>query len=133
KIKAEQAWDITTGADNVVIAILDTGTAMDHPDLEGKFVHGYDFANGDDNPYDDNGHGTYTAGIAAALSNNGTGVVGISWGARIMPVKVLTGRGYGTEDRIAQGIRWAVDNGARIISASLGGDENTAFMRDAVQ
>jgi subtilisin family serine protease len=134
QVKAEQAWDITTGSTDIVIAILDTGTATDHPDLESKIVGGYDFANRDDNPYDDEGHGTYTAGIAAAESNNGQGVVGMSWGARIMPVKVLRGpQGTGTEEDIALGIRWAADNGARIINASLGGDEDSPVMREAVQ
>jgi hypothetical protein len=133
QIKAEQAWDITTGSSDIVIAILDTGTATDHPDLEGKIVGGHDFINNDDNPYDDNGHGTYTAGIAAAESDNGRGVTGISWGARIMPVKVLSAEGNGSEEIIGRGIRWAVDNGARIVSASLGGDEESPFLRDAVQ
>ncbi|MBF6613133.1 MAG: S8 family serine peptidase [Chloroflexi bacterium] len=133
QIKAEQAWDITTGSSSIVIAILDTGTASDHPDLQDKIVPGYDFVNNDSDPSDDNGHGTYTAGIAAASSNNGTGVVGISWGARIMPVKVLNDRGSGSEETIAQGIRWATDHGARIINASLGGDINTPVMQDAAK
>ena len=133
QIKAEQAWDVTTGSNNIVIAILDTGTATDHPDLEGKIVGGWNIVNNSNRPYDDNGHGTYTAGIAAAESNNGRGVVGISWGARIMPVKVLTGRGSGSEEDIAAGIRWAVDHGARIINASLGGEFDSEVMRDAVK
>ena len=134
QIKSEQAWDVTTGSENIVIAILDSGTATDHPDLAEKIVRGYDFYQNDNDPYDDNGHGTLTAGIAAASSNNGTGVVGISWGARIMPVKALGGpRGTGSDEGIARGIRWAVDNGARIINASLGGSIDTPVMRDAVR
>jgi type VII secretion-associated serine protease mycosin len=132
QIKAEQAWDITTGSESIIIAVLDTGTATDHPDL-GKFVPGYDFVNNDSDPYDDHGHGTYTAGIAAAQSNNGVGIAGVAWGARIMPIKVLSARGQGTEEGIGVGIRWAVDHGARIISMSLGGDEDSPVMRDAVQ
>jgi subtilisin family serine protease len=133
QIKAEQAWDITTGAENIVIAILDTGTAPNHPDLDGKVIPGYDAYNNDNDPSDDNGHGTYTAGIAGASSNNGTGIVGTSWGARLMPVKVLGPRGQGSDETIARGIRWAADNGARIISASLGGDIDSQVMRDAVK
>ncbi len=133
QVKAEQAWDITTGSDQIKIAILDTGTATDHPDLRDKIVPGYNFVSNNSNPYDDEGHGTYTAGIAAASSNNGTGVVGMSWGARIMPVKVLSSQGSGSDEDIALGIRWATDNGARIISASLGGSEDTAVMRDAAK
>jgi type VII secretion-associated serine protease mycosin len=132
QIKAEQAWDITTGSSDIIIALLDTGVATDHPDL-GKFVPGYDFVNNDSDPYDDHGHGTYTAGIAAAQTNNGQGVAGVAWGARIMPVKVLGARGQGSEEAIGVGIRWAVDHGARIISMSLGGDEDSPVMRDAVQ
>jgi type VII secretion-associated serine protease mycosin len=132
QIKVEQAWGVTTGND-AIIAILDTGVASDHPDLAGKLVRGYDFVNNDSNPYDDVGHGTYTAGIAGAASNNGVGVAGVSWGARIMPVKVLNAQGVGSDAMIAQGIRWAVDNGARVINASFGGNLDTQLMRDAVR
>ena len=134
QIKAEAAWDITTGSRDIIIAVLDTGTATDHPDLSDKIVPGFDFYANDNNPNDDNGHGTLTAGIAAASSNNGTGVVGVSWGARIMPVKVLGGpRGAGEDEGVARGIRFAVDNGARIINASLGGGEDSPVIRDAVR
>ncbi|HET9495960.1 MAG TPA: S8 family serine peptidase, partial [Chloroflexia bacterium] len=108
QIKAEQAWDVTTGNSDIIIAILDTGVATDHPDLEDKIVPGYDFYANDNNPYADSAHGTMTAGIAAASSNNGRGVAGVSWGARIMPVKVLGGeRGSGSDEQVARGIRWA--------------------------
>ncbi|HKP51629.1 MAG TPA: S8 family serine peptidase [Chloroflexia bacterium] len=133
QIRAEQAWDVTKGSGDFIIAILDTGTALDHPDLEGKIVQGYDFHNNDGDPSDDEGHGTYTAGIAAAISDNGTGIAGVSWGARIMPVKVLSASGSGSDSKIAQGIRWAVDHGARIINASLGGSLDTTVMRDAAR
>jgi len=132
QIKAEQAWDVTTGATNIVIAVLDTGTATDHPDLADKIVPGYDFINNDNNPYDDVFHGTQTAGVAAASSNNGEGVVGVSWGARIMPVKVLGTRG-GSDETVARGVRWAVDNGAKIINASLGSPSDGRVLREAVQ
>ena len=134
QIKAEQAWDITTGSTDVIIAILDTGVATDHPDLEGKIVPGYDFYSNDADPYADSAHGTMTAGIAAASSNNGRGVAGVSWGARLMPVKVLGGdQGSGSDEMVARGIRWAVDNGARIINMSLGGEETSPIQDDAVR
>jgi subtilisin family serine protease len=134
QIRAEQAWDITTGSTDIVVAILDTGVATDHPDLEDKIVPGYDFYNNDNEPYDDSGHGTMTAGITAASSNNSRGVSGVSWGARIMPVKVLGGqRGSGTDEMVARGIRWAVDNGARIINMSLGGEETSPVQDDAIR
>jgi type VII secretion-associated serine protease mycosin len=132
QIKVEQAWGITTG-NNGIIAILDTGTATDHPDLAGKSVPGYDFVSNDAMPYDDVGHGTYTAGIAGAASNNREGIAGVSWGARLMPVKVLNAQGVGSDEMIARGIRWAVDNGARVINASFGGNLDTLLMRDAIK
>src|SRR4051812_43092853 len=130
-IHAPEAWDITTGAD-VTIALLDTGVSASHPDLKGKVLRGHDFANNDDDANDDEGHGTYTAGVAAANSNNGTGIAGVCWGCKILPVKVLNRRGQGDDADIAAGIRWAVDQGARIISMSLGGPDDTDVIRDAV-
>lgn len=131
-INAFEGWDITTGTD-VVIAMLDTGVSRSHPDLKDKLLPGYDFFNNDDNPTDDEGHGTHTAGTAAASANNKTGIAGVCWGCKILPVKVLGRRGQGDDATIAQGIRYAVDQGARIISMSLGGPEDTAVLRDAVQ
>ncbi|MFL5801086.1 MAG: S8 family serine peptidase [Roseiflexaceae bacterium] len=130
-IHALEAWDITTGGD-ITIAVLDTGISRSHPDLKGKVLPGYDFANDDADPNDDEGHGTYTAGVAAANSNNGTGIAGVCWGCKILPVKVLNRRGQGDDASIAAGIRWAVDQGARIISMSLGGTDDTQVLRDAV-
>jgi type VII secretion-associated serine protease mycosin len=134
QIKAEQAWDVTTGSTDSVVAMLDTGVATDHPDLSDKIVPGYDFYSNDAEPYDDSGHGTMTAGITAASSNNGRGISGVSWGARIMPVKVLGGdRGSGSDEMVARGIRWAVDHGARIINMSLGGEETSPVQDDAIK
>ena len=131
-IHAYEAWDITTGGD-VTIALLDTGVSPSHPDLRDKLLNGYDFYNNDADPSDDEGHGTYTAGVAAASTDNGVGIAGICWGCNILPVKVLGSRGQGDDATIAQGIRWAVDQGVRIISMSLGGPDDTQVMRDAVQ
>jgi subtilisin family serine protease len=130
-IHAFEAWDITTGGD-ITIALLDTGVSRSHPDLKGKLLPGYDFANDDDDPSDDEGHGTYTAGVAAANSDNGAGIAGICWQCKILPVKVLNRRGQGQDASIARGLRWAVDQGARIISMSLGGPDDTQVIRDAV-
>ena len=130
-IHAYEAWDITTGGD-VTIALLDTGVSPSHPDLKSKLLRGRDLSNNDDDPSDDEGHGTYTAGVAAANSDNGTGIAGICWGCKILPVKVLGSRGQGDDATIAAGIRWAVDQGVRIISMSLGGPDDTDVMRDAV-
>jgi subtilisin family serine protease len=130
-IRASDAWDITTGGD-ITIAVLDTGVSPTHPDLKDKLLPGYDFFNHDADPRDDEGHGTHTAGIAAAASDNGAGVAGICWTCKILPVKVLGRRGQGDDATIAEGIRWAVDHGARVISMSLGGPDDTRVLRDAV-
>jgi thermitase len=130
-IHAPEAWDITTGTD-ITIALLDTGVSASHPDLKGKVLRGHNFVSDNDDASDDEGHGTYTAGVAAANSNNGTGIAGICWGCKILPVKVLNQRGQGDDADIAAGIRWAVDRGARLISMSLGGPDDTDVIRDAV-
>ncbi|TET55213.1 MAG: peptidase S8, partial [Actinobacteria bacterium] len=122
KISAPAGWDKETGSSNAVkIAILDTGVDLGHPDLAGKIVSGYDFINNDSSPQDDNGHGTHVAGIAAAITNNAVGVSGTSWGANIMPVKVLNRKGSGSYQSVSNGIIFAVDTGARVINLSLGG------------
>jgi subtilisin family serine protease len=131
-IQSQQAWDLTTGVSSVTIAIIDTGVDLDHPDLKNKIVVGYDFVNNDNNPQDDEGHGTHCAGIAAAESNNGIGIAGISWESRIMPIKVLNSVGEGWNIDIIEGIIWAVDQGADIINMSLGGSYNSSIMEDAI-
>jgi subtilisin family serine protease len=131
-IHAPQGWDISTGSASVIIAILDTGVDLTHPDIAVKIVPGYDFVNSDSTPQDDNGHGTHVAGIAAASSNNGEGVAGVSWGARVMPVKVLNAGSAGTYADVAAGILWATDHGAQIINMSLGGPNLSSTLSDAV-
>jgi thermitase len=133
KIEAPAAWDITTGSSSVTIAIVDTGIDLFHPDLSGKLVSGYDFVNNDNTPQDDHGHGTHVAGIAAAKTNNGTGVAGLSWGAKIMPVKALDDRGNGGSEDVAEGIIYAVNNGAKIVNLSLGGSAPSSALEDAVE
>ena len=120
-VDAERAWNITTGNPNVVIAILDTGIDLDHPDLASELVAGYDFVNNDSNANDGNMHGTACASIAAGTSNNGIGVAGVCWDCSLMPVKVLSDQGYGDFADIVNGVVWASDNGANVISMSLGG------------
>ena len=131
-INAPAAWDLTTGSSNVTVAIVDTGVDLSHPDLSSKIVAGYDFVNDDSSPQDDQGHGTHVAGIAAAATNNSAGVAGISWGARIMPVKVLDEEGSGYVSDIADGMRWAADHGALIINLSLGGTSQSSTLQSAV-
>ncbi len=123
-IDAPEAWDIYTGSSNITIAILDTGVDLDHPDLQAKIVPGYDFVNNDNIPDDDHGHGTHVAGIAAAVSNNGQGIAGVSWGAKIMPLKMLDSGGGGDLFDLVDAIYYAVDNGAQVINMSLGGSNS---------
>lgn len=131
-IRAPQGWDVTTGSHLVTIAIVDTGVDQTHPELAAKVLAGYDFVNNDSDPQDDNGHGTHVAGIAAALGNNGIGIAGVSWGARILPVKVLNASNTGTYSNVAAGIVWATDQGAHIINLSLGGASPSLTLENAV-
>jgi subtilisin family serine protease len=123
KVRAEQAWQVATGS-GITVADLDTGLDLGHPDFActGKvtIVPGADPAGGTSSPDDDNGHGTHTAGIIGACTNNGVGVAGIAPDATLMPIKVLSAAGGGTADTLATAIRTATDQGAHVINMSLG-------------
>ncbi len=119
-IGADDAWNLEQGDASVIIAIVDTGVDYTHPDLAANYLSGgYDWVNGDADPRDDNGHGTHCAGIAAAAINNSAGVAGIAQ-VSILAEKVLNAEGSGSTSAVANGIIHAVDNGADIISLSLG-------------
>ena len=132
QVHAPEAWSTSTGAGQV-IAVVDSGVDLQHPDLVGKFVAGATFVgcaeNGPcgDGDWESGGkaagapdpHGTHVAGIAAAVTNNGQGIAGVAPDASIMPVKVLGEEG-GTFEEIAAGVRWAADHGADVINLSLG-------------
>ncbi|MBN2147434.1 MAG: S8 family serine peptidase [Anaerolineales bacterium] len=126
------AWNTTTGSSSMVIAIIDTGIDEAHPDLSSKIVAGYDFVDDDTNPHDTNGHGTHVAGIAAATGNNGVGIAGTNWQARIMPIRVLGTNGSGWSSDITDGITWAHQHGAKVLNLSLGGPTYSQAMQDAV-
>ncbi|MDZ4827496.1 MAG: S8 family serine peptidase, partial [Actinomycetota bacterium] len=129
-LRVQQAWEITTGAGKT-IAVVDTGVDLDHEDLIGRFVSGFDFVNNDATPQDDNGHGTLVAGAAAA-SANAVGVIGVAPSANVMPIKVLNHEGSGSDVNIALGIRWAAENGADIINLSLAGPGNSAVLDSSI-
>ena len=131
-VRLPQAWSVTKGSPQRTIAIVDTGVELDHPDLSARLAPGWDFVNSDAVPADDAGHGTAVASVAAAITDNGLGVAGAAWNARILPVKVLDEHGGGTMATVAQGITWAVDQGADVINLSLGGEEDSAVLRSAV-
>lgn len=149
-INCDKAWDLMKGSAEVVIAIVDTGVDLTHPDLKEKLLPGFDMVNvadvppeegcvwegdyttRDDNPDDENGHGTHCAGIAAGIPDNGQGIAGVAWNCRILPVRVLANlrcteggesyvTGSGVFSDIADGIIWAADHAASVISLSLGG------------
>lgn len=131
-IKAGTAWDVTQGDPEVVIAVIDSGVDMTHPELIGKVVStGRDFANNDSDASDDHWHGTHTAGVAAADTDNGEGIAGVAWNCGILPVKVTDAAGSGYYSWLIDGIIWATDQGADVINLSLGGDVDDSFLEDA--
>lgn len=130
-INIEQAWDETKG-EGVTVAVIDTGVSK-VPDLEQtEFVEGYNFVDNTTNAIDDIGHGTHVAGTIAQSTNNGYGVAGIAYKAKIMPLKVLGVNG-GTVADIAEAIKFAADNQADVINMSLGGGGDSQLMRDALK
>lgn len=132
KIKAPAAWDISS-AFNVTIAVLDTGVDTTHPDLSSKLVPGWNVIDNNSVVADLHGHGTATAGVAAAAGNNALGGAGVAWGAKIMPVKIADGTGASSFSLIAQGITWAADHGAKVASISYRNLGNSSAVLSAAQ
>ncbi len=142
-IDAAEAWNVTTGSTSVVVAVIDTGIDYRHSDLAANVwsntdeiagngvdddrngyvddVRGWDFANNDNDPFDDNGHGTHVAGIIGAVGNNGVGVAGVAWRVRLMPLKFLAADGSGSLSGAIAALNYAVANGATISNNSWGG------------
>ncbi|MGO1167133.1 MAG: S8 family peptidase [Janibacter sp.] len=155
QVKAEQAWETSTG-EGATVAVIDTGVDLGHPDLQGQLVPGADFVCGegvtgscgdgswkgqDGVGQETDSHGTHVAGTIAAVADNGEGVAGVAPDAKIMPIKALEDGG-GTMEDIAEGVRYAADNGADVINLSLGGLPGTQIfaligldttMKDAIQ
>ena len=152
-IDMAEAWDTATGNGSTVIALIDTGTQWDHPDLANNIwtnsgeipgngidddhngyvddVHGWDFYNDDNDPGDSNGHGTHTAGTLCAEGNNGEGVAGVLWHCRIMPLRFIGPHGGSTSDAVSA-IEYAVAQGARVSSNSWGGGGFSLSLYNAV-
>jgi subtilisin family serine protease len=153
KIKAPDAWSLSTGT-GVVVAVLDTGVDATHPDLAASLwthpgeipgngidddgngyiddVHGWDCVEEDNLPSDFHGHGSHVAGTIAATGNNGLGVIGLAFNARVMPVKGLSNDGLGTSADLAQALVYAADNGADVINNSWGGIGGDSIIENAV-
>ncbi len=136
QVNAPAAWDTTLGSSDVTIAVIDTGVDYTHADLEAQFGSdkGQDFADDDSDPMpvgSDEAHGTHVAGIASATTDNGTGVAGIS-NSTLISGRVLGADGRGSTADIADGVKWATDQGAAIINMSLGGGGYNQTMKNAV-
>ena len=159
-IDAPEAWNTTTGSRNVVVAVIDTGMDYNHPDLTANAwrnpgevagdgidndrngfvddVVGWDFANNDANPMDDNGHGSHVSGTIGAAGNNGTGVVGVNWQVSIMPLKFLDASGSGSTSAAVAALNYATrmrrDFGINVVATnnSWGGGGLSTALRDAI-
>ncbi|MDZ4084608.1 MAG: S8 family serine peptidase [Bdellovibrionales bacterium] len=136
----ESAWSKTTDCSGVVVAVIDTGINLQHADLvdnlwdDGMGNHGYDFINMDNDPTDDEGHGTHVAGTIGARGNNSIGTTGVCWQTKLMGVKVLDESGSGTTSGIIQGVNYAVAQGADVINMSLGGGGSLDLaFRDSIE
>ena len=152
-IDTDLAWDITQGDPNLIVAILDSGAKLDHPEFSGRIwvntnenedgsdtdsnnfvddINGWDFVNNDNDPTDDHGHGTNVGGIALASGNNNLGYAGVNWNSKIMICKILDEENSGYYSWWADAIYYAVDNGASVINMSVGGDGSSTLLEDAV-
>ncbi|HET8587237.1 MAG TPA: S8 family serine peptidase, partial [Candidatus Limnocylindria bacterium] len=154
QMDVRDAWSLSKGG-NRLIAVIDTGVQWSHPDLAGQFavnaaekngkpgvdddgngfvddINGWDFVNNDNDPADDNNHGTWVSGVLAAQQNNGIGTAGITWTDQLLEVKVMAYNGYGFSSDVAAGIDYAVSRGAKIINLSIGGFADSYLMRAAV-
>lgn len=132
RIQSPQAWDVSQGQTNVIVAVLDTGVDATHVDLSGKVLPGYNYISNNNNTADDQGHGTAVAGTAAASGNNSVGVAGVAWKNYILPVKVLDSTGNGSYSAIANGINYAVNKGVRVINLSVGGPSSSSTLQSAI-
>ncbi|MFH1287752.1 MAG: S8 family peptidase, partial [bacterium] len=131
EINFDKAWGVAKSTAVVKIAVIDTGIDGEHPDLKGKILEGYNFVSGTTDVSDDNGHGTFVAGIVAAAHNE-IGVKGLYDYAQIIPVKVIDANGLGTYEDVARGILYAADNGAKVINMSIGGYAYSYMLQQAV-
>lgn len=154
-VDMELAWDIQTGDPNMIIAVSDSGLKMNHPDIASRIwvnadeipgngvdddangfiddVNGWDWVNADNNPTDDHGHGSNCTGIIGCIANNGNLFAGANWNSKIMPLKVLSSTNNGSYANMANSIYYAVDNGAKIVSMSIGGSATSAVIASSIE
>ncbi|MEJ7594765.1 MAG: S8 family peptidase [Planctomycetaceae bacterium] len=134
---ATQVWPLIQDSSKIVVAVIDSGVDYRHPDLRDNMwsrggKHGYDFYDNDDDPLDEENHGTHVAGTIAGTGNNGVGVVGVTWKAQIMALRFLGPDGAGATSDAVKCIDWAVDNGAHILCNSWGGPDTSPELAEAV-
>jgi subtilisin family serine protease len=160
-ISAMSAWAVTKGSDQVVVAVIDSGVDYSHPDLVNNIwtrpeiikayqdddltsndqiddVHGFNFVDDNDDPMDDNGHGTHCAGIIGAEGDNGLGIAGVNWNVKIMPLKFMDADGTGTTKDAIEAINYVIDRkragvNVRIISASWGSTAKSRALEDIIR
>ncbi len=153
-IGIEDMWNYFTDASSTVVAVIDTGVDYAHPDLAANMwtntaeiaangidddangyiddVYGYDFANGDANPMDDHYHGTHVAGTIGAVGNNGIGISGVAWQAKIMSLKFMNSSGSGWYSDAVEAIEYAINNGAKVLNNSWGSTFNDSTLETVV-
>lgn len=138
-IEAPAAWDVTTGRPEIIVAVIDTGVDYHHPDLRDNMLRdasgsvvGYDFANGDPDPRDDNGHGTHVAGTLGAVADNRQGIAGVCPRVRIMPLKFLDAGGSGATSDAIDAIDFALAHGAQVLNNSWGGGGYSQLLKEAI-
>jgi subtilisin family serine protease len=158
-IDAPEAWDLTTGSSNVTVAVIDTGIAYDHPDLRSNIWtnsgergggkqsnkrdddgngftddwHGWDFVSGDNDPRDLNGHGSHVAGTIGARGNDGSGITGVNWRVKLLPLRVADGSGTLTDAAIISALDYAAAAGARVVNASFTSSGYSPALLDAIR
>lgn len=132
QIRVPRAWNRTTGSSDVLVAVVDSGVAADHPDLRGKIVGRLNAVNGGTVITDLDGHGTAVASVAAASTSNRSGIAGVGWRSSLLAAKVSDSAGQIWGDAVARGIRWATEQGADVINLSLGSTQDDPFVRRAV-
>jgi hypothetical protein len=133
-IRVDQAWAAAGDTrSSIIVAVVDTGVDLGHPDLIGNLVDGVNLLQASRKPFDDNGHGTNVAGLIAGSINNDKGIAGIAPNAKIMPIKALEADGTGGEAKLGEGIKYAVDHGAKIVVLSLGLNKYSDYLSGIVQ
>lgn len=132
-VRLPEAWELSTGSDDLTLAVVDSGVWAGHPELAGRVLPGRDIVDGDNDPDDELGHGTRVATIAAARADDGAGMAGVAWRGKILPVRVVDRDGNASDADIAAGIVWAADHGADVISLALGGNPRSQTVEEAVR